>query len=122
MGDTVAITVKTSVGLSAPLDPRFGRTPVFLVVTREANDWKVAHIIENRAADDAQGAGGAAATQLAKLGVTDVISGRYGPKAYQALNALHIRMWMADEDTTAEQAISSLGKKELKEMKVTVFR
>ena len=117
----IAITVKSDDGLSSKLDPRFGRTPFFLVVSRHGDDWAVSDTIRNGAVEQVHGAGGSAAKTMSELGVTDVISGRFGPKAYQALEALEVRMWLAGEGLSANELLTALADGALEEMKVAVF-
>jgi predicted Fe-Mo cluster-binding NifX family protein len=55
-------------------------------------------------------------------GVTAVISGRYGPKAFQALQALNIAPWMAPYGLTARRALELFGEGKLQLMVMKVFR
>jgi predicted Fe-Mo cluster-binding NifX family protein len=121
MKQTVALSVTTKAGLQSMLDLRFGRTPAFLIVSRENGDWTVVDTVDNKAADAVHGAGGQAAAMLSKLDVDSVISGRYGPKAYQALEMLGIEMWMVEESVDANQALDALANGALRKMKITVY-
>ena len=121
MPRTIAISVLSQDGLAAKLDPRFGRAAYFLIAVEESGDWQVKEIYDNAAKDDAHGAGGAAAAHLSRLGVDGVISGRFGPKAYQALEVLQIKMWLADEGVTARDALAAFSENRLKEMIVAVY-
>ena len=65
--------------LEAPLDPRFGRAPRFLVYDTDTTAFE---IVDNRAGlEAAQGAGIQAAETLARLGVRGLVTGHCGPGA-----------------------------------------
>jgi predicted Fe-Mo cluster-binding NifX family protein len=88
------------------LDPRFGRAPVFLIVGPDGRE--IVAELDNESADLAQGAGTGAAATMSSHGVGTVISGRFGPKAEQALRQLGIEMRAAPADLSAEQALEML--------------
>ena len=117
----VAVSVASKQGLASMMDSRFGRTPAFLIVSGDDNNWTVSDVVDNDAAAAAHGAGGAAAALVAKYGVDSVISGRFGPKAYQALEALGIEMWIFNEGQSAKEALNAFNKGLLKQMKITVY-
>ena len=82
--------------------PRFGRCAYFLVVDEGQENWEK---ISNPA-DDAQGGAGTQVVQyLAGQGVDAVISGRYGPNAYEALEAGGITAYLANSGTPNELLI-----------------
>jgi predicted Fe-Mo cluster-binding NifX family protein len=116
---TIAITVKHSKGTDAEFDPRFGRADAFRIVNIETN--KVLFEIVNDAANAAQGAGTEAAAIMSRNGVEAVISGRFGPKAHQALEALGIEMWIAPDGITAAKALERLANGELQKMEITRY-
>lgn len=72
---------------------RFGRCTYFLIMDVEMDNWeKITNLAEN-----AQGGAGTQVVQhLAEQGVDAVISGRYGPNAYDALNAAGMKAYLAD--------------------------
>lgn len=105
MADIVAITVERGGGLEQPMDPRFGRAPAFLIV--DAETGQVVAVEPNAAASAGHGAGIAAAAAVANTGARSVISGRFGPKAYQALAAMKVVMWTAPPGLTVAQALES---------------
>ncbi|HYN79705.1 MAG TPA: NifB/NifX family molybdenum-iron cluster-binding protein [Lamprocystis sp. (in: g-proteobacteria)] len=78
--------------LDSPFDARFGRTAVFCLVDSETGAWS-AHA--NPALEAAGGAGVQAAQLVAKLGAQAVVSGAYGPKAYDTLTLASIGMFLA---------------------------
>lgn len=86
--------------LEAPLDPRFGRAPRFLVFD---TDTTAIEIVDNRAGlEAAQGAGVQAAETLARLGVRGLVTGHCGPKALRVLVRAGIEVYNTDASTVAE--------------------
>ncbi len=78
--------------LDSPFDPRFGRAAAFCLVDSETGEWTY-H--ENPALAASGGAGVQAAQFVAKLGAQAVISGAYGPNAFDALSPAGIEMYLA---------------------------
>jgi len=70
--------------LNALLDPRFGRCDFFVIVDVETDDVEV---FENEAKNASGGAGIQAAQFVANRGVDAVVSGNFGPNAFQTLQA-----------------------------------
>ncbi len=86
--------------MEAEVDPRFGRARHFVVVDTETGDFSVA---DNRQSfDAAQGAGIQAGSNVAALGVTDVVTGHMGPKAFRTLQAAGIRVHIGATGTVRE--------------------
>jgi predicted Fe-Mo cluster-binding NifX family protein len=77
-------------GLDAPVDPRFGRCPFFVLVDLES---MVADSVPNTSAGAAGGAGIQAAQMLANLGAGALITGNIGPNAMQTLSAAGIKVY-----------------------------
>jgi predicted Fe-Mo cluster-binding NifX family protein len=85
--------------LSSAMDPRFGRAKYFVCVDLDSNTHES---LENRAGMEAtQGAGISAAQAVARLGAEAVITGHVGPKAFKALKAAGIKIWLSDEPTVS---------------------
>jgi predicted Fe-Mo cluster-binding NifX family protein len=91
-------------GLDATMDERFGRAQAFLVVDGETGE--VIETIDNPSATAERGAGTGAASLMKSAGIDAVISGRFGPKALDALQALGIETWIAGAAISAEQALT----------------
>ncbi len=85
-----------------PFDQRFARAPYLLVYDTQSETWSSFDNTENREAQS--GAGIGAATKVAELGASVVVTGRVGPKAEQALGAAGITVFLASADT-AEGAL-----------------
>lgn len=119
MNKKIAITVVADTGFGAAMDEHFGRAPYFLMLTGESR--LSAEIVQNDVMDAVHGAGTRAAALMATNGVTDIISGQFGPKAYSALEQLHINMWTAPNGLTAEQAVDEFLRGNLPAYQVRVY-
>jgi len=75
--------------LDAPIDPRFGRAPYFVIVNSETMAFEA---VPNVAAGAMSGAGIQAAQTIAGKGVNVLITGNVGPNAFQALSSAGIRI------------------------------
>jgi predicted Fe-Mo cluster-binding NifX family protein len=91
--------------LESPFDPRFGRAAAFCLVDSETGEWS-SH--ENPALSASGGAGVQAAQFIAKLGAQAVVSGAYGPNAFDTLSPAEIEMCLAptDEPLTAADILA----------------
>ena len=96
--------------LAAPLDPRFGRAPGFLIYDDEADSLKSVNNEQNLNA--AQGAGIQSALLLCKEDIDCVITGHCGPKAFQTVDAANIRVYPCKAETI-EEAYAQLKAGEL---------
>ncbi|MDJ0764013.1 MAG: NifB/NifX family molybdenum-iron cluster-binding protein [Myxococcota bacterium] len=119
MSKRVALSIKSMDGLDSLLDPRFGRAYAFLILDLETRE--VFAQFFNSAASAALGAGTAAAVAMQSNDVDAVISGRFGPKAVQALMANDIEMWTAPVDITAREAVERFATGSLEQMAVKVY-
>jgi len=81
------------------INHRFGRADYFILVDSESKDWEA---LLNPAADARGGAGPQAVQFIAEKGAEVVISGRYGPSAFTALEAAGIKAYLADDGTVSE--------------------
>lgn len=78
---------------------RFGRCGTFLCVDTQTGTWQA---YDNPAAEVRGGAGPRAVQFLADRHVDAVISGRFGPQAFQALGAADIKAYQASGGTPRE--------------------
>ena len=99
MGKVAISVVRNGQDLNAVMDDRFGRADAFLVVDGETDE--VVGTILNASVKAAHGAGTVASNMMKYAGVEAVISGRFGPKAFDALQALGIKTWIAPPGITA---------------------
>ncbi|MFZ0927535.1 MAG: NifB/NifX family molybdenum-iron cluster-binding protein [Syntrophobacteraceae bacterium] len=86
------------------VDTRFGRAAGFVVVDLESTE--IRYIDNGQSQVMAQGAGIQAAELMAGAGVSCVLTGFAGPRAFQALSAAKIRVVQnMEEGTTVRQAV-----------------
>jgi len=113
----IAISV-TRPGDEATLEMRFGRCPYFAVYDSESEnfDW-----YENEGIKAASGAGTGAAQALLDRGVEAVISGQFGPKAVQVLEAGGVKMFLAPANLPINEVIAKWRAGELKEYQIQRF-
>jgi len=83
--------------LDSPFDARFGRAAAFCIVETETNEWRV---FDNPALSASGGAGVQAAQFVARQGVGAVVSGAFGPNAFDTLAAAAIEMYLAPGNET----------------------
>ncbi len=116
MTTRIAITSKSCDGLDAPMDPVFGRAVAFVIVDRDTG--RVEEELENSLAAESQGAGTGVAAFMKDKNVVAVISGRFGPKAFQAMTAFDIEMWTAPEGLSVGEAFTRFSRNELPKMEI----
>jgi len=108
----------TRPGDEATLEMRFGRCPIFAVYDSDRDEFEW---YENEGINAPSGAGTGAAQALLDRGVEAVISGQFGPKAVQVLEAGGVRMFLAPADLPLDQVIARWRAGELKEYKIQRF-
>jgi len=94
----IIITATTN-KIDQPFNPRFGRADYFILIDSETREWEA---FANPAADARGGAGPQAVQFIAEKGAEAVVSGRYGPSAYTALEAAGIKAYLIGEGTVSE--------------------
>jgi predicted Fe-Mo cluster-binding NifX family protein len=87
-------------GLGAPLDPRFGRAPRFLIVDADSGGFELIDNVQSLNA--AQGAGIQAAETVVRAGAKALVTGHCGPKAFRVLSAAGVKVYTTDAPTVAE--------------------
>lgn len=97
--------------LNSIVDQRFGRAPQFIVYDLDDDSFRV--VANNQNLQAAQGAGIQSARTVAGTGVQAVITGNVGPKAFQALNAAKIQIYLA-KGGTVKEAVEAFKAGELK--------
>lgn len=90
--------------LSSPVDARFGRAKYLLIVNTD--DLSVT-AVDNRAGMNAeQGAGIQAAQGVIDNGAEALVTGHCGPKAFRALQAAEIPVYLT-QATTVDEAVTA---------------
>ena len=95
----VAITA-TGADLDAKVDPRFGRAALFILYDVEEDSFTTVDNTQNLNA--AQGAGIQAGQNIAGSGVSALITGNCGPKAFQVLQSSGIKVYIGAVGTVKE--------------------
>jgi predicted Fe-Mo cluster-binding NifX family protein len=106
----IIITV-TSPSLDSDADPRFGRGAYLLVVDPDTLEWQ-AH--SNPGITASGGAGIQAAQFVTSQKVDAVISGNFGPHAFQALDAAGLPLYVFGSCRTAREAITQFKEGQLR--------
>jgi predicted Fe-Mo cluster-binding NifX family protein len=87
----VAVTAQHN-NLKSPIDPHFGRAPFFVVVDTESGEFTTHDNAESSQAGHAAGIQAAAA--VVSWDARAVITGNIGPKAFAALRAEHVKVYL----------------------------
>lgn len=96
-------------GLDAPVDPRFGRCPFFVVVDL---DTMAESSMQNTASGAAGGAGIQAAQMVSQLDASILITGNVGPNAMQVLSSAGIDVYQS-QGRTVRDAVERFRRGEL---------
>ncbi len=107
----IALTTQGE-NLDSSLDPRFGRAASFIIYDNADRSWCV--IENNRSLNLTQGAGIQAAQTIVGEGVEALITGHCGPKAFRALQAAGIDVWVGAKGTVA-QALADFAEGRLRQ-------
>ncbi len=107
----IAITADKG-DLKSRVNPRFGRAPVFIVFDTEKGDFEVVDNAINM--DATQGAGIQAAKTIINTNADVLISGRFGPKAFNLLENSSVKTYVSGE-ITVKEAINQYLANNLKE-------
>jgi predicted Fe-Mo cluster-binding NifX family protein len=90
----------TGPDLGSPVDQRLGRARYLLIVDTPA---RTVQALENRAGMDAtQGAGVQVAQSVINSQATVVVTGHCGPKAFRALHAAGVQVYLTPGGTVGE--------------------
>ena len=104
--------VVTSTGetMDSPVDSRFGRARVFMLVDTETGEHRA---VDNASGMNAMGGAGVqAGEKVSKLGAEILITGHCGPNAFRTLQAVGLKVVVGAEGTVAE-AIEKFKRGEL---------
>lgn len=105
----ICVTAGAS-GLDAPMDPRFGRCPFFVVVDLDSMSESS---IPNSNVMASSGAGIQAAQEIAKQGVSALITGNIGPNAMQTLSAARIDVYQHQGEGSVRDVVKKFQSGEL---------
>jgi predicted Fe-Mo cluster-binding NifX family protein len=94
----IIITATTN-KIDQPFNPRFGRADYFILIDSETKEWEA---FANPAANARGGAGPQAVQFVTNKGPDVVISGRYGPNAFSALEAAGMKAYIASDGTVSD--------------------
>ncbi|MBD3221564.1 dinitrogenase iron-molybdenum cofactor biosynthesis protein [bacterium] len=102
---TIALTTRGT-DRDAPMDPRFGRTPYFLILDEEIDE--VAVVDNTEVAGQAHGAGPRAVRVLVDHGVDVLITGNGpGGNAAAGLQAAGVTVYVGAGEMTAAEALQA---------------
>jgi predicted Fe-Mo cluster-binding NifX family protein len=105
------VAVSASGGtLDSPVDPRFGRSPYYVLVDTETMEYEA---LPNTSMNAPSGAGIGAAQVVARRGVDAVLTGSVGPNATQVLSQSGIEI-LTGAQGTVRQVVDAFKKGELK--------
>jgi predicted Fe-Mo cluster-binding NifX family protein len=107
----IAITAQGKT-LDAPVDPRFGRAPGFIVFDTDARTFEYIENTQNMQA--AQGAGIQSGRRIADTGAGAVLTGHVGPKAFTTLQAAGVKIY-SGVSGTVQNAVDQFLAGNLKE-------
>lgn len=107
----IALT-STGENLNDNMDLRFGRAEYFIIYNLDNDEFSA---VENKGYTASGGAGIASAQQLIDEAVDVVISGNFGPNAYELLNSSGIKMYKGS-DTSIKLLLKSYKAGELEEI------
>ena len=105
----VCVTAGAS-GLDAPMDPRFGRCPFFVIVD---TDSMSENSIVNSNVNATSGAGIQAAQEIAREGASALITGNVGPNAMQTLSAAKIDVYQYQGAGSVRDVVEKFKRGEL---------
>jgi predicted Fe-Mo cluster-binding NifX family protein len=101
--------------LDSQVDTRFGRARYFIVIDPDSVGFE---LVDNKQNVNApEGAGIQAAQTVADHGVSYVLSGHCGPKAFRALSASGIKVIVGVSDCTVREAVEKFKQDKLQETK-----
>jgi predicted Fe-Mo cluster-binding NifX family protein len=106
------VLTTVSPDIESEIDPRFGRGACFLIVDPETLEWQA---VSNPAISAPGGAGIQAAQFIVDRSCDAVLSGDFGPNAFNALKAAGISMFLYGSCRTAQEAIQRFKSGQLEE-------
>ena len=107
----IAISI-SGTSLNSQFDACFGRAAAFCIADTETGEWEA---FDNPALSASGGAGVQASQFVAKHGAQAVVSGAFGPNAFDTLAAAEIDMYLApgNETHTAAEILEMFKARQL---------
>lgn len=102
-------------GLDAPVDPRFGRSPFFVMVDLESMTEST---IANSITSAPSGAGILAAQEVTKQGVSALVTGKISPNAMQILSLAGIDVYQHQDGGSVRDVVEKFKRGELSKIAV----
>ncbi len=108
----IAVTARDKGSTDVEADSRFGRCRCFAIYNTEKEKWD---FIENRSLEASHGAGVQAVQTLTDQGVSVLITGRVGPKAFRGLQQAGIEIYLLEDpgESTVGEALAAYNNSEL---------
>lgn len=107
------IITTTSPDINAQVERRFGRAAHFLIVDLDSMEWQA---VSNPALNASGGAGIQAAQFVADQECDAVVSGDFGPNAYNALKTADLPMYLLGSCRTPKDVIQQFKAGKLKQL------
>lgn len=94
----IALSAQDNTGLEGQIDPRFGRCPFFVFVDVDKDEKEIISnkIFPNESVNQFGGAGTTSAQFVANQGTEVIITPNAGPKAFQVLDQLGIKIYRGE--------------------------
>jgi len=108
----------TGTTLDAAVHGLFGRCDFLLVIDTEDGTVKT---MKNDFADAAAGAGTGCAQAVIREGAQSVVSGQFGPNAYEVLRSAGVAMYCAPQGLAVREALEKLQAGALRSMEIKRF-
>ncbi len=99
--------------LDSPIDKRFGRGEYFVIVDTDSKS--IIESFHNEYLNNEHGVGIKTATLTLEKGVDAVITGSYGPKAYDVLKQGTLKLYVFTNENTVQDVLDNFEKGNLKE-------
>jgi predicted Fe-Mo cluster-binding NifX family protein len=108
----------TGTALDAAVHSLFGRCDFLLIIDTDTETMKP---IKNDFTGAVTGAGTGCAQAIIKEGVQSVISGQFGPNAYEVLKAAGLEMYSTPQGLSVREALDRLKAGTLPKMEIKRF-
>lgn len=107
------VITTTSPMVDAQIDPRFGRAAYFVIIDPDTLAWQA---VPNPGINASGGAGVQAAQFAADLNCDAVVSGDFGPNAYNTLKAAGVHIYLLGSCRTPQEVIQQFKTDKLEQL------